>query len=125
MTHPQARRAASDSLLPSGLLALGVLLAPTFLVGEEHSDTVWLLPTCVEHLNLILYTLPTPPCSAKPHAVGTEAYLFRLQDDQEWVSMGPAGMGWKFRVLVNPASVETIQQHRVRMGLTIETQHLL
>ena len=47
---------------PSGshpsLLALGSLLAPTFLVGEErtvYSDTVWLPPICAENLNLILY----------------------------------------------------------------------
>ena len=64
--------------------ALGDLRAPTVLIGDEHSDTNWLPPTCFEQLNLFLGTLPTPPWSAEPHRVGTQ----ENKDDQELVPMG-------------------------------------
>ena len=48
---------------------------PNVLNLEEHSDTVSLLPNCVERQSLIPCILPTLLSSAKPHTVGAKVSL--------------------------------------------------
>ena len=93
--HPHARRAVSDSSLQSysgscRAWSLGASISPFVLVDEEHSNTVWLVPNCVEHQSPIPCIPLTLLSSIKLYKVGGKVSL--RQDDRPCLGMDAHGL---------------------------------